>query len=113
MGAGTIIKPTVGRVVLFTPAKGDTNVAMDGGPCAALVTKVWNDRMVNLAVFDANGQHFAKTSVTLVQEGDRKPDGYFAEWMEYQKGQAQKAEQLERQLAGAGAGTCAGAGNGH
>jgi hypothetical protein len=35
----------------------------------------------------------------LIQDGDERPDGCFAEWMPYQKGQAAKTEQLENTLA--------------
>ena len=71
------------------------------GRCAALVVKVWNERMVNLAVFDANGNHHPKTSVALLQNGDVSPeDGYFCEWMPYQLGQAAKTQSYEKQLGG-------------
>jgi hypothetical protein len=97
-----MITPTVGRVVWFAPARGDT--AMTFGvdqPCAALVAYVWNDRMVNLAVFDHNGAFHARTSVPLLQDDDAKPEGgYFATWMPYQKGQAAKTEAAEAKLAG-------------
>jgi hypothetical protein len=64
------------------------------------VTHVWNDRMVNLAVFDSNGVAHSKTSVPLLQDDDPKPEhGFFCEWMPFQKGQAAKTEALESQLA--------------
>ena len=81
-----MIKPTVGRVVLFTPSVNDPTRQLAPGPQAAIVCYVHWDRMVNLAVFDANGRTYPASSVTLVQEGDEKPaQGYFAEWMPYQK----------------------------
>jgi hypothetical protein len=86
-----MIKPTVGRVVWFYPpkfAEGGFNAPHEGEPCAAIVAKVWSDTMVNLSVFDANGVSHARTSVRLVQEGTKRPDGYFCEWMPYQVGQA-------------------------
>ena len=49
-----------------------------------------NAGMVNLAAFDHNSVPLAFTSVTLVQENDPKPEGYYAEWMPYQVGQAKK-----------------------
>ena len=91
-----IIKPTVGRVVLFHPA-GNPNATVP-----ALVCFVHSDTCVNLAAFDANGDKIAgTTSVTLVHgEGDWRPsDGYWCEWMPYQKGQAAKTEELEKKLA--------------
>jgi hypothetical protein len=94
----TVIKPTVGRVVWFTPSKNDTEVIPSGtGKCAAMVTHVFHERMVNLTVFDANGKQYARTSVVLVQEGDPKPEhGYYCEWMPYQLGQAAKTECAEQ-----------------
>ena len=85
-----VISPTVGRVVWFHegaagmfPGSDDTR--------AAIVAHVWNDRMVNLAVFDANGNTHSRTSVPLLQPGDAIPtSGFYAEWMPYQIGQAAK-----------------------
>ena len=93
-----MIVPTVGRMVLFRPDHYFTGAWTEGEPLPAIVCKVWNDRMVNLAVFDANGQHKNATSVTLVQEGDTKPSGRYCELMPYQKGQAAKTESLEQAI---------------
>lgn len=86
-----VIVPTVGRVVWYHPSPSDNfpqnNV---GEPHAAIVARVWDDRMVNLCVIDANGQTHPKTSVPLVQEGDDRPVSMFCEWMPYQVGQAKK-----------------------
>jgi RyR domain len=92
-----MIQPTVGRVVWFYPSIGSVQAgfaAPDGGqPLAAIIARVWSDRMVNLTVFDANGVAHSRPSVRLLQEGDaRDSDGYYAEWMPYQVGQAKKAE---------------------
>jgi hypothetical protein len=91
----TKIVPTVGRVVLFTPSRltGDGRFAYIDGrkPLAAIVAHVFNDGLVNLAVFDSNGMSHSRTSVPLVQEGEAKPEhGYFCSWMPYQVGQAAK-----------------------
>jgi hypothetical protein len=69
-----MIKPTVGRVVLYWPS------AVQAGtdtlqPFAATVAYVWNDRMVNLSVTDHNGKQFGVTSVRLLQDGDERPNG--------------------------------------
>lgn len=86
-----MIQPTIGRVLWFTPASGSEKQRDDKQPLAALVTYVWNDRMVNLAAFDQDGNSFSATSVTLLQGDDAKPEhGYFASWMPFQKGQAAK-----------------------
>lgn len=90
-----IITPTVGRVVwVFRPY--DTKDATQ--PEAALVTYVWDDRLINVAGFDHDGKLFALTSLVLVQPDEPKPEGNFAVWMPYQKGQAAKTEQLEKQI---------------
>jgi hypothetical protein len=48
--------------------------------------------MVNISVFDHNGNQYAKTSVALRQGEDPIPQGAFCEWMPYQIGQAKKHE---------------------
>jgi predicted deacylase len=94
----TAIVPTPGRIVWFHKGPGDWLVQREQ-PLAAIVTYVWNDRMVNLSVFDAQGSVFARTSIPLVQDGDTVPAGSaYAEWMPYQKGQASKTEALEAKL---------------
>lgn len=103
------ITPTVGRVVYFTPASTSPLIRdYKSGVCAALVTAVHNDNCVNLAVFDANGQHYARCSVchvsTLTADDDvKKYDTW--DWMPYQKGQAAKTEQLEAKLTSVGSAT--------
>ena len=89
----TIITPTVGRIVWYTPVSPNEHVADHGGqPFAAIVTYVWNDRMINITAFDHNGTAWSHTSVVLAQEGDPKPEQHYAEWMPYQLGQAKKHE---------------------
>lgn len=85
-----MIQPTVGRIVWFRRSKGPVLL------CAAIVAHAWNDRLVNLAVFDENGVAHSRTSVLLLQDDDPVPDsGSYCEWMPFQKGQAAKLEQLE------------------
>jgi len=82
-----MIQPTVGRIVLFNPGTRAPNIACEPGEkCAAIITKVWSDRMVNLAVFDANGLPSAWTSIPLWQPGDPQidPANPSCEWMPYQ-----------------------------
>jgi hypothetical protein len=89
-----VIEPTVGRVVWFEPngANFDPHGYHDiKQSLAAIVAYVWNIRLVNLSVIDQNGNHFARTSVILVQDGDLKPYGQsFCTWIPYQIGQAKK-----------------------
>ena len=79
-----MIKPTIGRVVLVRRGKSD-----QAEP--ALVTYVWGDRMINVGGFDQNGAPFAATSLQLLQD-DETPTSleYYAEWMPYQKAQAER-----------------------
>jgi hypothetical protein len=93
-----MIKPTIGRKVWFWPAKvtgGHLVVNSRDQPLDATVVYVFNDRLVNLQIIDHGGYAHPATSVPLIQEGDERPDGYFAEWMPFQKGQAARTEQAE------------------
>jgi len=99
-----MIEPTIGRVVLFWPTLAyarDKGMAYEdtGKPLPAIITYVHNLRMVNLAVFDQNGENYPVTSVPLFQDGEPVPNGgFYCEWMPYQKGQAAKTEALAEQL---------------
>lgn len=93
-----MITPTVGRIVWYYPFPNDPGPSPGGQPLAAVVAHVWSDTCVNLAVMDANGATYNRTSVLLVQEGNARPDVGFCEWMPYQKGQAAKTEALEAKL---------------
>lgn len=80
-----MITPTVGRIVLYHP-RGEKVATVNDQPVPAIVTAVWSERCVNLAVFDANGSHVGpgRTSVRLVQPDDDVPEGPYCEWMPYQ-----------------------------
>lgn len=96
-----IITPTVGRKVWYRPCPNDlvgpvpmvvVGHADSRQPLDATVIAVWGDRMVNLLVTDASGKQFPVLSATLLQDGDFIPDnGRYAEWVPYQKAQADKA----------------------
>lgn len=103
-----MIKPTVGRVLWFYPsvawaAENDVAYGVPGEPLTALIAHVINDSMLNLSVFDQNGEQWAVTSVPLLEENvplnDESMSSY-AVWMPYQKGQDAKAEALENKLSG-------------
>lgn len=89
-----MIAPSNGRIVWYTPGADFAGVQHDiNKPLAAMVCHVWGNRMVNLLVVDSNGDQYAQTSVTLLQDDDAKPvTGRFAEWMPFQKGQAAKTK---------------------
>jgi hypothetical protein len=88
-----VIKPTVGRVVWYWPKGSDQLINhQPDQPLAAIVCYVHSDRMVNLQVFDVNGESQSRTSVALRQEGDDEPKFSHCQWMPYQIGQAKKHE---------------------
>lgn len=98
--ASALIKPTVGRVVLFHPSSNESDSTFAPAEiCAAVIARVFSDEMVNLAVFDADGKSHSFTSVPLVQ-GDAQPPegGRWCEWMPFQKGQAARTDQVSSQL---------------
>ena len=96
-----MIKPSIGRVVWFTPWVEDPELRSDQ-KLAAMITYVWSDNMVNLVVFGPNGTVHDRTSTPLIQDGALKsPTGSYAEWMPYQMGQAAKTEQAKKKLADA------------
>jgi hypothetical protein len=87
-----IIPPSVGRIVWFNPAPHDGLATLNGHPLAAIVAGVHNDRLVNLAVFDAYGNSQQRSNVQLVQPNEERPNHAHATWMPYQVGQAAKTE---------------------
>ena len=96
-----VIKPTVGRVVWFYPSQNTAEAGFalhpdGGGPYAALIAHVWNDHMVNLSVFDANGAAHPRTSVPMLHGECDVPEHAFCGWMPHQKGQAAKTEAAEK-----------------
>jgi len=94
-----MIKPTVGRVVLYKPQSTERFADDDGAQrWPAIVTNVWSDTCINVTVFDPNGTSVGgRCSVTLAQDYEEAQEGW-CEWMPYQKGQAAKTEALEAQL---------------
>ena len=105
-----MIKPTVGRMILYTPPawdkQGPKGMAVGTGKeCAGIIVAVHGDKCINAVVFDGNGEAFSKTSVNLLQDDDKpycdgegNDLGGYCKWMEYQKGQAAKTEELEKKF---------------
>lgn len=85
-----MIKPTIGRVVLFYPR----DITATSQPFSAHVAFVHSDRMINIGFIDSNGVAGNKTSVALVQPEDPiVPDsGPYCTWMPFQIAQAAKPE---------------------
>lgn len=95
-----MIKPSLGRIVWYTPTATDPIAADQDGRCAAIVVNVHSDRQVSLGVLDAKGVWRLRVDVPLLQDDDKPPaSGSYAIWMPYQKGQAAKTEEAEKQLA--------------
>lgn len=92
-----MITPTTGRVVWYRTSEA---IALDSKqPLAALITYVHSDTMINIVVFDPNGNPHSRTSVWLWDGESERREGSYAEWMPYQKGQAAKTEALEAKIA--------------
>ncbi len=94
------IKPTVGRLVLYTPPAdaGTTGNGVKDQPYPATITHVFSDTCVNLSVdqdgsFPLEETELHPTSV-VIGTGPRTWD-----WMPYQYGQAKKAEDLSTNVA--------------
>lgn len=88
------IKPTVGRVLLYTPHASSVYYPRQ---LAAIVTDVPESQdefdYVNVAVFTPDAALFPALAVRLVQAGEENNlRGNFCEWMPYQLGQAAKTE---------------------
>ncbi len=78
--------PTVGRVVLYwPPAEHDRPDIRH----AATIASVLGENLVNLAVADHNGVMYSVQNAVLTDCDDECKPGH-CEWMEYQKGQAEK-----------------------
>ena len=93
----TTIPPTVGRVVLYKPNANEHLNPDASGFCAATVSYVHSDTMVNLCVLSGSGTPTPRSSVRLVQEGEEVPGpGGYCQWMKYQLGQAARAEAAEK-----------------
>jgi hypothetical protein len=76
-----MIKPTIGRVVWYWLAHGTPQ----SKPLAAIVCHVETDFLVNLAVFDVEGNQSGATGVPLIQDDQERPTTHYCEWMPYQK----------------------------
>ena len=98
-----MMEPTIGRIVWIHRRE-----ALDPTkPEAAWVANCWKDPnskhwSLNVAGVNHDGHPFRLTQVPLIEDsGDSDVNVVrpYATWMPYQKGQAAKAEDLERQVA--------------
>jgi hypothetical protein len=84
------IKPTLGRVLWFTPHP----AAGIQDQQTAHIAKVNDDGTLNLMVIAPDGYPYGVQSVPLVQDDEDKPSSAYAEWMPYQLGQAAKTQEV-------------------
>ena len=89
-----MIIPTVGRVILWFPSAGEQ-------PWPALICKVQSNTCINVGGFNPEGQPFARTDVTLIQDDKVPALGSFAAWMPYQAAQAARVEHQQMDFPGA------------
>lgn len=89
-----MIKPSVGRIVLFKSASGRSELP-------AIVSGVVSEHSVHLHVFQHDNHEpiLVVPNVQLLQDDDKPTGGHWAEWMDYQKGQAAKTETLGDEIA--------------
>src|SRR5262245_31482527 len=100
------IRPTVGRVVHYWPSLNQDRVdprSSKGQPYVALITHVWSDTCVNLAVqndgsFPLRAEALTPTSVNLVPDGQKVLDGRCWAGMPYQVGQAPASADVIKRL---------------
>jgi hypothetical protein len=91
-----MIKPTVGRIVWVR-----RNESLDTTqPEAAQIVFVNGDNSINVVGHDKMGGHFFIFDLHLEHDAERAKTlpWPIAEWMPFQKGQAAKTEELERQV---------------
>lgn len=82
-----MIKPIVGRVVLYMPKMAEM-ASVHNQPFRADICHVHNDECVNLSINAENGKQFMRDSVTLAQDRDPRPGECY--WMDYQLKQAKE-----------------------
>lgn len=85
-----MIKPTIGRVVLFHNNTSDQ-------PLPGLICYVHSDRQINVGGHSKEGHPIAAINVQLLQDNDKAPENgaHYAEWMPYQKDAAAKADAVK------------------
>lgn len=92
-----MIEPTIGRILLYHGGAND-NVTPPY-PCAAMITGVVHNREVHVRVFGHAAGAWTIPNVLLLQDQDQPPPmTRYCKWMEYQQGQAAKADALEERL---------------
>jgi len=83
-----MIKPTVGRVVLFN--------AGEDQPYAASIAYVHDDETINIGGIDSHGVPFNEQFIHLVQDSDKEAIPGECYWMAYQQAQADKNSMMKQ-----------------
>lgn len=79
----------------------EANFLVGNQPWPAIIVAVHDDRTVNLAICDPHGRWLTAPGekTPLLQDDDKPPEGgNFCQWMDFQKGQAQKTDTLTPQV---------------
>jgi hypothetical protein len=77
------MEPTIGRIVhyYYDPIGHEDFLPGGPGPLAAIVTYVHTPTIINLCVFDGNGETRARTSVDFSPDGEQLAGvGAWAAW---------------------------------
>lgn len=83
-----MIHPTRFRAVHYHLAPGDTSIpdtvpGLPNPPLGGIITKVYNDRLIDVQVYGVDGNYYPKTSVQLLQDADVPPtDAQYCNWFE-------------------------------
>lgn len=86
----TVIPPTIGRIVLYFRSATEAG-EVGFQPSPGIVCFVQSDSLINIAVFDCNGESGGRVDVPLLQSEQEAPsEGPFATWMQYQIDQQAK-----------------------
>jgi len=91
-----MIVPTVGSVVWVRREHGSVDITQ---PEVGLILYVHKNGKINVEGFSHIGHPFTLLNLTLLQDDEPKPEGDFACWMPFQKGQAAAVEALQKQQA--------------
>lgn len=93
------IEPTVARVVLFSPAIDDSELLRAYAPFAAIIAGVNEDGTINVLAIGRHGSTHARGNVVMIQDAMvADPEAAFAMWMDYQRGQAAKSDELLEEM---------------
>ena len=94
------LKPSIGRFVFFYP----TDRRGEGDqPLVGIVVHVWDDRHVNLAVFDRNGTPMSHppTNIRVVWAHEKPPEDErvpYCTYRSYRPSEAAKAAKVARRI---------------